>query len=159
MTHVATEIQPLGRLQLCPRMSVEGAVDGAWWPRSTDLGDELPDLIAVFCSRIGPVRRVVYDASMWHSAPSRVIRGTTSIPVDSYRLVARDTIYLLGTHSRDAVLYVVPASTDLSLARRVLRAVFEHASTTSAPALRLLLTQPAVEARTANPLSPRTTVA
>ena len=148
MTHVATEIQPLGRLQLCPRMSVEGAVDGAWWPRSTDLG-----------ARIGPVRRVVYDASMWHSAPSRVIRGTTSIPVDSYRLVARDTIYLLGTHSRDAVLYVVPASTDLSLARRVMRAVFEHASTTSAPALRLLLTHPAVEARTANPLSPRSTVA
>ena len=50
MTHVATEIQPMGRLQLCPRMSVEGAVDGAWWPRSTDLGDELPDLIAVFGS-------------------------------------------------------------------------------------------------------------
>ena len=44
--------------------------------------------------------------------PSRVIRGTTTIPVDSYRLVASDTIYLLGTHARDAVLYVVPAHAD-----------------------------------------------
>ena len=143
MTHVATELEPLGRLQLCPRILDEGAVDGAWWPRSADLGDELPDLIAVFGSWIGPVRRVVYDASMWRSAPSRVIRGATSIPVDSYRLVAHDTIYMLGTHSRDAVLYVVPAATDLSSARRVMRAVFEHAGTTSAPALRLLLKQSA----------------
>ena len=94
MTHVATELEPLGRLQLCPRISVEGAVDGAWWPRSADMGDELPDLIAVFGTLIGPVRRVVYDASMWRSAPSRVIRGATAIPVDSYRLVSRDTIYL-----------------------------------------------------------------
>lgn len=143
MTHVATELEPLGRLQLCPRTLEDGAVDGAWWPRSADLGDELPDLIAVFGSWIGPVRRVVYDASMWRSAPSRVIRGATAIPVDSYRLVAHDTIYMLGTHSRDAVLYVVPASTDATSARRVMRAVFEHANTTSAPALRLLLTQPA----------------
>ncbi len=141
MTHVATEIQPMGRLQLCPRMSVEGAVDGAWWPRSTDLGDELPDLIAVFGSWIGPVRRVVYDASIWASAPSRVIRGTTAIPVDSYRLVASDTIYLLGTHARDAVLYVVPAHADRASAVRVLRAVCDHAPLTSAATLRNLLTQ------------------
>ncbi len=139
MTQVATEIPPMGRLQLCPRMSVEGAVDGAWWPRSTHLGDELPDLIAVFGSLIGPVRRVVYDASTWHSAPSRVIRGATAIPVDSYRLVASDTIYLLGTHARDAVLYVVPSDADRASAVRVLNAVFEQTPLTSAAKLRYLL--------------------
>ena len=141
MMHVAAELEPLSRLQLCPRISVEGAVDGAWWPRTADMGDELPDLIAVFGTLIGPVRRVVYDASIWRSAPSRVIRGASAIPVDPYRLVSRDTIYLLGTHSRDAVLYVVPASANPFSARRVMRAVLEHAHMTSAPALRLLLTE------------------
>ena len=63
-------------------------------------------------------------------------------------MVARDTIYLLGTHSRDAVLYVVPSRTDQATAHRVLRAVCEHVHTTSAATLRLMLAQPtaAVEA-------------
>lgn len=143
MTQLAAEIEHPARLQLCPRMEVEGAVDGAWWPKSADLGKELPDLIAVFGYWIGPVRRVVYDVSTWRSAPSRVIRGNVAISVDPYRLVARDTIYLLGTHSRDAVLYVVPAATDQSTAHRVLNAVCKHAHTTSAATLRHLLAQPA----------------
>jgi hypothetical protein len=148
MTHATTSLESLGRLQMCPRSAVEGGVDGAWWPRSTDLGDELPDLLAVFGSWIGPVRRVVYDESMWRSAPSRVIRGSTSIPVDPYKLVAHDTIYLLGTHSRDAVLYVVPAYAEHSSAFRVLCAVFEQVHQTSAVTLRYLLTHP-VRATTA----------
>lgn len=144
MTQVASEEKGLARLQLCPRTADEGAVDGAWWPKSADLGTELPDLIAVFGFWIGPVRRVVYDKSFWRSAPSRVIRGGTVISVDPYKMVARDTIYLLGTHSRDAVLYVVPSRTDRTSANRVLRAVLEHVHTTSASTLRLMLTKPVV---------------
>jgi hypothetical protein len=142
MTQVASQDKALARLQLCPRTADEGAVDGVWWPKSADLGTELPDLIAVFGFWIGPVRRVVYDKSFWHSAPSRVIRGNTVITVDPYKMVARDTIYLLGTHSRDAVLYVVPSRTDQATAHRVLRAVCEHVHTTSAATLRLMLAQP-----------------
>src|SRR5271166_3669922 len=35
-------------LALCERDRARGAVDGAWWPKSPDLGSELPDLVAVF---------------------------------------------------------------------------------------------------------------
>jgi hypothetical protein len=34
---------------------VPGAVDGAWWPQSSDLRSELPDLVAVLdVDRSGP---------------------------------------------------------------------------------------------------------
>src|SRR5271165_7277762 len=91
----------MARLALCERDRARGAVDGAWWPKSPDLGSELPDLVAVFGSWIGPVHRVVYDPSVWLSAPPRVIGRNAMISVDPYRLVFRDTIYLMGTHLSD----------------------------------------------------------
>ena len=75
---------------------------------AVDLRTELPDLVVVLGLSIGPVRRVVYDPSIWPDAPSRIIRGNAVTAVDPYTLVASDTIYLQGTHSRDAVLYIVP---------------------------------------------------
>jgi hypothetical protein len=100
-----------------------GAVDGAWWPKSFDLGSELPDLVAVFGRWIGPIHRVVYDPSVWLSAPSRVNCRNAMISVDPYRLISQHTIFLMGTHSRDAVLYVIsPSSTD-NEAQRLLRIV------------------------------------
>jgi len=111
------------RLQLCQRPRGKGAVDGAWWPNTAELRTELPDLVAVLGRFIGPVRRVVYDPSGWLPAPSRIIRGGHATPVDPYRLVSADTIYLIGTHSRDAVLFVVPPSTSKSAAHRLLQAV------------------------------------
>ncbi|MGV0599948.1 DUF5994 family protein, partial [Mycolicibacterium pulveris] len=41
---------------LCDRGSQTGAVDGVWWPPSSDLRSALPDLVAVFGRLIGPVR-------------------------------------------------------------------------------------------------------
>ena len=75
------------RLAFCSRSTGRGGVDGAWWPSSTDLGAELPDLVAVVGSMIGEVRRVVYDPSIWPPTPSRVIRRGVAISVDPYTLV------------------------------------------------------------------------
>jgi uncharacterized protein DUF5994 len=111
------------RLAVCDRTVTQGDVDGAWWPGSSDLRSELPDLTAVFTSWIGPIRRVVYDPRGWLPAPPRIVRGGESISVDPYRLVAYDTIYLMGTHHRDALLYVVPPLTVNDAAHRVLQTV------------------------------------
>jgi len=112
-----------GRLTICERAQEPGGVDGAWWPRTADLGDELPDLVAVLSRLIGPVRRVVYDPAAWTSAPSRVMHRSQAVAVDAYRLVANDTIYLVGTHSRDAVLYVIASHVPVPTARAVLDTV------------------------------------
>ncbi len=143
VTHIAAKPAGAARLGLCSRGTVEGAVDGAWWPVSADLRTGLPDLIAVFGSWIGPVHRVVYDPSMWLPAPSRIIRGTVVISVDPYRLVARDTIYLIGTHSRDAVLFVVPPTSADDTADRVLSTVSDSTQPLTVMALRQLIEGPA----------------
>jgi Family of unknown function (DUF5994) len=110
-------------LATCTRATGAGGIDGIWWPATANLGIELPDLIAVVGLWIGPVRRVVYDKRAWPPAPARIIRGTSSIAVDAYQLVASDTIYLIGTHSRDAVLFVVPPKSASGTVERVLREV------------------------------------
>lgn len=129
----------VARLALCDRATIPGAIDGAWWPNSSDLRTELPDLVAVFGSWIGPVHRVVYDPSIWVPAPSRIIHGTTVVSVDPYRLVARDTIYLMGTHSRDAVLYVVPPASSTATVHRLLCAVSDSTRPMSVAVLRHLV--------------------
>jgi len=139
MVHIASKDSSAARLALCERSTVPGAVDGAWWPASADLRSELPDLVAVVGLLIGPVHRVVYDPTVWPSAPSRIIRGTTVISVDPYALVAHDTIYLKGTHARDAVLYVVPPSSPGDTVRRVLRAVTTASQPMSVSLLRYLI--------------------
>jgi hypothetical protein len=123
VTHVSSSPSSVTRLALCERDSTRGAVDGVWWPKSLDLSSELPDLVAVFGSWIGEVHRVVYDPSAWLPAPSRVIRGSDMVSLDPYRLVFTDTIYLKGTHSRDAVLFVLSPSSSDEEARRLLREV------------------------------------
>jgi len=125
-------------IALCERDRARGAVDGAWWPKSPDLGSELPDLVAVFGSWIGPVHRVVYDPSVWLSAPPRVIGRNAMISVDPYRLVFRDTIYLMGTHSRDAVLFVVSPSSSGEEAQRLLHTVSASTRPMNAAVLRRL---------------------
>lgn len=113
------------RLAFCSRSTGRGGVDGAWWPGSNDLGAQLPDLVAVVGSMIGEVRRVVYDPSIWPPTARRVIRRGVAISVDPYALVTSETLYLIGTHSRDAVLYVIPPSCSVEVANRVLGAVSE----------------------------------
>ena len=139
MANVASSGPDGPRLALCGRANVRGAVDGAWWPHSTELRTELPDLVAVLGNWIGPIRRVVYDPSIWRPGPSRIIRGNAVTSVDPYRLVARDTIYLAGTHARDVVLFVVPPSTSCDIVRRVLHTVSGSARPMSAGVLRQLV--------------------
>jgi uncharacterized protein DUF5994 len=127
------------RLALCERAGTRGGIDGAWWPKSSDLGSELPDLVAVFGSWIGAVARVVYDPSAWLSAPSRILSRNQMIAVDPYRLVFNDTVYMVGTHSRDAVLFVVPPSTASHAAERLLHLVSASAQPTNVSALRQLV--------------------
>jgi hypothetical protein len=135
----AYQTSSASRLALCDRSTVSGAVDGAWWPSSSDLRTELPDLVAVLGLVIGPVHRVVYDPSVWPDPLSRIIRGTTVTSVDPYTLVAQDTIYLISTHSRDAVLFLVPPSMPGRAVHRVLRAVSNATASMSVAVLRHLV--------------------
>ena len=72
------------RLAFCARSTARGGVDGAWWPTSTNLSAQLPDLVSILGLTIGEVRRVVYDPSRWPPTPPRIIKGSNAISVDPY---------------------------------------------------------------------------
>ncbi|WP_408632650.1 DUF5994 family protein [Mycobacterium saskatchewanense] len=127
------------RLALCGRDNTSGAVDGAWWPKSLDLSSELPDLLTVFGLWIGTVHRVVYDPSGWLPAPTRIIRRTEMVSLNPYRLVFSDTIYLAGTHSRNAALFVLSPSSSTEEARHLMCEVCTSAEPMNAGRLRQLL--------------------
>ena len=141
MAHVSSNPSSVTRLALCQRDHTRGAIDGAWWPKTLNLSSELPDLVAVFGSWIGEVHRVVYDPSAWMPAPARVIRRHEMISLDPYRLVFSDTIYLMGTHSRDAVLFVLPPASSGEDAGRLLGEVSSLAQPMNASVLRQLIRQ------------------
>jgi hypothetical protein len=127
------------RLVFCNRSTSRGGVDGAWLPPSNDLGAELPDLLAVIGSMIGEVRRVVYDPRAWTKTPSRMIRRGVAIAVDPYTMVTSETIYLIGTHSRDAVLYVFPQTCTIAVVDRVLDSIRASEAPMDTSVLRHLL--------------------
>lgn len=71
------------RLRLKPAHQRCGFVQGAWWPRSTVLGTELPPLLAAIRVRFGAVDRVRYHAGGWsENRPDDdvVLDGTSPSP-------------------------------------------------------------------------------
>jgi hypothetical protein len=100
------------RLRLTPKDRSVGDVGGAWWPRSRDLGTELPDLLAVLADGLGRVERVVYDPAGWAAAPERLVAGDGAVTLDAYLYESFNKLYVYGIDGASIVLRVIPASTD-----------------------------------------------
>jgi Family of unknown function (DUF5994) len=141
VAHVSSHPSSATRLALCERDQTLAAVDGVWWPKNLDLSLALPDLLAVFGLWIGAVHRVVYDPRAWLPAPKRLIRHSEMVSLDPYRLVFSDTIYLMGTHSRDAVLFVLSPSCSGEEPRQLMREISDSAIPMNARVLRQLVRQ------------------
>ncbi|GAA4064332.1 DUF5994 family protein [Streptomyces shaanxiensis] len=60
------------RLSLAPTGPAPALLDGAWWPRSRDLGAELPSLTAVLDPLWGRITRVTVNPTHWPVVPRKV---------------------------------------------------------------------------------------
>lgn len=136
MTHNTTTIAPVGirsdteaaqipRLRLKPEphnstSAPIGSVDGAWWPYSTDLEAELPELLTAVITRLGPIDRVAYDLNGWDSRPTRLPFAGRSVRLDGYRFQPHGTVYVTGVDGREVVILVVPPHCDPDAAHRAL---------------------------------------
>ncbi|MDJ0489709.1 DUF5994 family protein [Rhodococcus qingshengii] len=97
-----------------------GSVDGAWWPYSTDLEAELPDLLTAVITRLGPIDRVAYDLNGWDLRPTRLPFAGRSVRLDGYRFQPHGTVYVTGVDGREVVILVVPPHCDPDAAHRAL---------------------------------------
>ncbi|GGV68777.1 hypothetical protein GCM10010261_62840 [Streptomyces pilosus] len=94
-------------LRLETTASREGVLDGAWWPRSRDMGAELPALLSALIAHLGPVARVGLDTAAWEGLPTRILVDDRVVHIDSFP-VGDDTV-LITRGDRDIFsLLVVP---------------------------------------------------
>jgi hypothetical protein len=96
---------------LKPKAPRTGYVDGAWWPWSDDLTNELPDLLAVLSVRLGRIERVMYNLGEWATAPAKARLGERVVRLDGYRRQPINTLEVLGVNHDRIVLLVVPPNT------------------------------------------------
>ncbi|MFC9838821.1 DUF5994 family protein [Rhodococcus sp. NPDC127530] len=100
------------RLLLRARGEVSEGVDGAWWPRTTNLTTELHDLISALTERVGTTERVAFD---WNSLSisQRGIDRRDGIQVSGPDPdQPLDIMYVFGTDGRRLDILIVGPNTD-----------------------------------------------
>ncbi|MGW1884551.1 DUF5994 family protein [Streptomyces sp. NPDC001970] len=101
----------------------QGILDGAWWPRSRDIGAELPGLITALTERLGPVTRVGLDTAAWEELPTRLIVDDRVVHIDSFP-VGDDTVLITrGDRDHFSLLVVPPDATPDAARAAMARAV------------------------------------
>ncbi|GAA2475444.1 DUF5994 family protein [Streptomyces gobitricini] len=99
--------------------SREGILDGAWWPRSRDIGAELPDLVGALTEHLGPVTRVGLDADAWEGLPVRLVVDDRVVHIDSFP-VGDDTVLITRGERDYFTLLVVPPHATPDAAREAM---------------------------------------
>jgi hypothetical protein len=94
-------------LRLETTESREGILDGAWWPRSRDIGAELPALVEALTEHLGPVDRVGLDAGAWEGLTTRIVVDDRVVHIDSFA-VGDDTVLITRADEEILSLLVVP---------------------------------------------------
>ncbi|ANZ17678.1 DUF5994 family protein [Streptomyces noursei] len=110
-------------LRLVTSQTREQVLDGAWWPRSRDIGAELPSLIAALTEHLGPVLRVGLDTDAWEDLPTRLVVDDRVVHIDSFP-VGDDTILITrGDQDHFSLLVVPPHATPEAARTAMARAV------------------------------------
>jgi hypothetical protein len=100
-----------------------GILDGAWWPRTRDIGAELPALITALTEFLGPVTRVGLDTTAWEKLPTRLIVDDRVVHIDSFP-VGDDTVLITrGDRDYFSLMVVPPHATPEAAHAAMARAV------------------------------------
>lgn len=103
---------PVLRLRLAPHGDVPRSIDGAWWPRSYDLLNELPSLLAGLPRMWGHITSVTVNGALWPMTPGRMLVSNEVVRVcRTLAASAPHTIVLLAPGQGRWDLLVVPPDT------------------------------------------------
>jgi len=108
------------RLRLKPPARATGHVDGAWWPRTSDLAAELPALLAALTGRLGRVDRVTYHLGDWPDPVRRVTFDDSVVRLEGFRSQPSGSLTVIGWDRHRITLLVVPPETTPGVAQNVL---------------------------------------
>jgi hypothetical protein len=110
------------RLRPRPDSDASGYIDATWWPRSSNLTAELPDLIAALRPRAGQIWRIVYDPRTWSTTDRHLIVAGRAMRLDRYPFELFGLMYLCATNGTVIVLRAIPEGTDPAVATSILAA-------------------------------------
>lgn len=112
-------MQQGSRLQLNSFRLASAHIDGAWWPRSPQLADELPGLVASVSDRLGQVVMVGYHRKGWDETPPLVEIAGRTIELLSFTSDEPASLIIIGEDGRHITLQVIPPEADEQAAQRV----------------------------------------
>ncbi|MGW2051786.1 DUF5994 family protein [Streptomyces sp. NPDC001858] len=124
------------RLSLAPAGAAPALLDGAWWPRSRDLGAELPTLTAALEPLWGRITRVTVNPTHWPAIPRKVPVAGHVVNVGWF-LAEQDPheLLLLSYRMGRWDLLVVPPRTDPATAAWLMSAASDPLGTSTASRL------------------------
>ncbi|MER7107122.1 DUF5994 family protein [Streptomyces sp. NPDC000229] len=124
------------RLSLTAPSRVAGRLDGAWWPRSRDLTQELPALAAALDGPWGRITRVTVNPAQWPVVPRKVPVAGHTVHVGWFRAEQDPHALLLLSYSVGRWdLLVVPPETGAAAAARLMAAAATVGGLATASAL------------------------
>ena len=121
------------RLQLKPFRPPTEHIDGAWWPRSRHLVEELPSLMASVSDRLGRVMMIGYRRNGWDETPPLVEIAGHTVELLGFTSDEPASIILIGEDGRHITLHVIRPDTSEKAARQALDQAQGTADTGNAP--------------------------
>ncbi|MFD7615057.1 DUF5994 family protein [Streptomyces sp. NPDC059828] len=121
---MTTATAPLlsARLSLTPKTSLDGQLDGAWWPHSRDLEAELPPLVDALEGPIGRITHVTVNPTRWPVVPHKVPVAGHTVHVGWFAEQDPDKMILLSYATGRYDLLVIPPQTEPAAAARLMAA-------------------------------------
>jgi hypothetical protein len=114
------EMEREDRLQLKPYRSTSEHVDGAWWPGSTCLVDELPGLVTLVFGRLGRIVMIGYHRHGWQATPSVAEIDGHTIELLGFISDEPASVMLIGENGRHLTLQVIRPDASERVARQAL---------------------------------------
>ena len=124
------------RLALVDSPARGTTLDGAWWPRTHDLSEELPALVEELHRRGIRVTRVGYHPAAWDPTPRRLAADGRTIRLGWFRSIDPQLLNLTGDPDRGRLdLLAVPPDTTAANAHHAFSAASDRANRQSPTAL------------------------
>jgi Family of unknown function (DUF5994) len=140
------------RLALIDPRAERTTLDGAWWPWTRSLSDELPGLVQELHRRGIRVRRVAYHPDAWEATPRRMAADGRTVRLGWFRSIDPQLLDLTGDPDRGRVdLLVVPPDTTAAAAGQAFAAASGRANRRTATAVLAAVLPPAAPAVSPRP--------
>jgi Family of unknown function (DUF5994) len=131
----AGKVDPV-RLALMDPPAERTTLDGAWWPRTRSLSDELPGLVQELHRRGIRVTRVTYNPEAWEPAPRRLAADGRIIRLGWFRSIDPQLLDLTGDSQRGRLdLLIVLPDTSAAAAEQAFTAAVDRTNRRTPTAL------------------------